>query len=182
MATCKFPGCKRDVTARDVCIAHYKRLWRRGAFPKHQPRYRLTANGCLEWLGTRNTYGYAMKMVEAKLQRVSRLILAEKLGRAIRPNYCALHTCDNPPCVLADHIYEGTKADNAKDRKARGREDYSNPSRGSKHGRAILNESDIPIIRQKISQGQKFTHVADEFGVSDYAIHAIARRKTWRHV
>lgn len=32
-----------------------------------------------------------------------------------------LHHCDNPPCVNAQHLYEGTLQQNAKDRDSRGR-------------------------------------------------------------
>jgi len=35
---------------------------------------------------------------------------------------CVLHHCDNPPCVNPDHLYAGTRADNARDKSQRGRD------------------------------------------------------------
>jgi|HubBroStandDraft_2_1064218.scaffolds.fasta_scaffold03524_11 hypothetical protein len=37
------------------------------------------------------------------------------------PDPCALHRCDNPPCVRRDHLFEGTKADNSADMAAKER-------------------------------------------------------------
>lgn len=54
-------------------------------------------------------------------QRVSRIILARKLGRLLKPMYHALHTCDRPNCVEASHLWEGTNLDNIKDCVVKGR-------------------------------------------------------------
>jgi hypothetical protein len=53
--------------------------------------------------------------IDGKQRRVNRLVLERKLGRPIKPGYFACHTCDYRPCVNPNHIYEGTRADNARD-------------------------------------------------------------------
>jgi hypothetical protein len=45
----------------------------------------------------------------------ARLVLEEKLGRAIRPEHYALHACDNQLCLESLHIYEGTQGQNVVD-------------------------------------------------------------------
>lgn len=80
--------------------------------------------GCYLWLGKLDDNGYARITGYAKTiglcvkeerssVRVSRVILARKLGRM--PVGLALHTCDMPCCVNEDHLYEGSRYDNSKD-------------------------------------------------------------------
>lgn len=78
---------------------------------------------CEIWRGTRSTQGYALIVIDGKRQLVSRLRLAEKLGRAIRPGFFACHTCNHGAdgCISADHLYEGDHKDNARDAVAAGR-------------------------------------------------------------
>lgn len=49
----------------------------------------------------------------------NRVALERKLGRPIRPGYWALHRCDRPACINPEHLYEGTRADNTRDREER---------------------------------------------------------------
>jgi hypothetical protein len=62
--------------------------------------------------------GHQIKL-DGKQVYVSRIALERKLGRPIRPGFCALHNCDYALCVNPDHLYEGTKKDNAQDREER---------------------------------------------------------------
>lgn len=59
--------------------------------------------------------------------RGSRLVLARKLGRAIRPGFYACHSCDVPGCVNEEHIYEGTPQQNSADMVRRNRCSHANP-------------------------------------------------------
>src|SRR5262245_30404599 len=47
--------------------------------------------------------------------------LEARLQRTLRKGFCACHTCDNRPCVNPDHLFEGTKGDNARDSIKKGR-------------------------------------------------------------
>ena len=76
----------------------------------------LTSYGCLEWQAGRLPKGYGRLRVGARRVTASRLALEWKLGRELRPGMFALHTCDNPPCYLPDHLYEGTRSDNERDK------------------------------------------------------------------
>lgn len=70
------------------------------------PRYRSRGYG-------RFTFGVGNILI------VSRVVLANKLGRPIADGMLACHVCDNPPCCNERHLYEGTVSDNASDARLR---------------------------------------------------------------
>lgn len=56
--------------------------------------------------------------------KMHRVALERKLGRPIETGKFALHTCDNKSCMNPDHLYEGTRKDNAQDRVLRNPESW----------------------------------------------------------
>lgn len=77
--------------------------------------------GCRLWYGDCAPNKYVSVRLGKKNYGGHRLILNLKLGRAIKENFFALHTCDNKSCIEETHIYEGTHQDNMDDMKRRGR-------------------------------------------------------------
>lgn len=76
-----------------------------------------------------------------------------------------------------------TKAENAAYAYSHnGRLPVNNPSPGSKHGMAILTESDIPTIRLMAKSGQSLTMIAKVYGVVPQTIGYVVRGNSWRHV
>lgn len=57
-----------------------------------------------------------------------------------------------------------------------------NNPRGSKHHRAKLTESDIPLIRELVSEGVSLAKTAEKFGIAKGSVSDIVRRRTWWHV
>lgn len=80
----------------------------------------VTALGCWEWQRFCQPFrnmkpgqrGYAAACYRGKNRRLNRLMLEIKLGRALRPGMQACHSCDNPPCINPDHLYEATNQQN----------------------------------------------------------------------
>ncbi len=106
-----------------------------------------------------------------------RVALERKLGRPIKPGYCSLHTCDNPPCNNPAHLFEGTKGDNNRDTAAKGR-----MQRGERHYLAKLTEDDVREIRRRATAGEKQKTLAEDFGVVQTGISKIVKLLTWKHV
>jgi hypothetical protein len=52
-------------------------------------------------------------------------------------------------------------------------------AKGNKIGVSKLQEKDIPIIRERISDGEKFSSISNDFLVSRTAIRMIATGKSW---
>ena len=89
---------------------------------------RGTAKQCWEWKGYRiRGYGrfhLSRLRDDADQNRkviASRVALQIHLGRPLLDSECALHRCDNPPCVNPNHLYVGTLKQNADDMIRRGR-------------------------------------------------------------
>lgn len=73
---------------------------------------------CIEWDGALTQKGYGIKNVRVdgawKIKRVHRLVWEEEYG-PISAGMFIRHKCDNPPCILLDHLEIGTAADNSRD-------------------------------------------------------------------
>jgi hypothetical protein len=87
------------------------------AFIERFARFVDPATG--EWTGYRDRDGYGVFTVAGKNgQRVK--FRAHRVAWAIanrrQPAGVIRHTCDDPPCCRADHLLDGTQADNIADR------------------------------------------------------------------
>lgn len=140
-------------------------------------------DSCWLWQGALNKHGYGIigGVVNGKRTSilVHRLILEEKIKRAIKEGYGSLHTCNNPPCCNPRHLYEGTSLDNAKDMV-----DAGHSFKGEKHRSAKLTDNDVRQIRALLAQGKYgiIKQLANQFGIGTTAILSIKQNKTWRHV
>lgn len=76
--------------------------------------------GCVLWQGAVTGSGYGHLRINGTLVYAHRFAFFLKHGRWPEPN--GLHSCDTPACVNADHIFEGTHADNMADMRRKGRD------------------------------------------------------------
>jgi hypothetical protein len=56
------------------------------------------------------------------------------------------------------------------------------PARGSRHGRAVLDEDQVLILRQLFADGWSANKLAVLFGVSQTSAQKIVRGETWTHI
>ena len=133
------------------------------------------ADGCWLWAGSRNKNGYGVFWIAGK--RVSAHRHSYELAKGPIPEgKHVLHKCDNPPCVLFEHLFLGTNADNvvARDRKRR-------QAVGENNGRAVLTAALVAEIRALYATGE-YTQkeLGDKFGVSQPRISYIVNYKSWQ--
>lgn len=123
--------------------------------------------GCWVWTGSRSSWGYGRISVDRRTEFVHR-IAYRILVRDISTSRLVLHKCDNPPCWRPSHLYDGTNADNARDKIERGRAVYRTGDdhwthrqpdrvlRGEAHGRWLGTDAPTVMLnagRTKAGEG-----------------------------
>ena len=71
----------------------------------------------------------------------------------------------------------GTRSKNYQDRHGHGTDNT-----GEKNGRTIVTESQVKEIRELYSQGNTLKGLGKMFGVSFSTIHAIVKKRNWKHI
>lgn len=140
--------------------------------------------GCHLWVKGVNRSGYGRvrgwvnrKSVDALANRVA---LRKKLGRPIRPGYFACHTCDNPPCVNPEHLYEGTPKQNTQDMFRRGRS--GNAAQIGANATRKLTEEQVHEIRLRWRMGETQQKLEQEFGIGGGTVSRILNGELYKNV
>jgi len=85
----------------------------------------IQPTGCIISSLAKNSRGYATKRLringEWKTLTVHRLVLEHLLGRTLRPEYFACHTCDVRSSINPNHLWSGSWLENSQDRFKKGR-------------------------------------------------------------
>lgn len=141
--------------------------------------------GCWEWTGCIQGNGYGRVRTNGRTHYTHRLAYEHFHGE-IPPGNDVCHRCDNRRCCNPDHLFTGTRLDNMKDAKTKGRvaagEQLSVIHQGSKTHLAKLVEDDVIAIRRDREKGASTAELAERFSVSVDNIRRIVRRNTWRHI
>jgi hypothetical protein len=128
-------------------------------------------NGCWEWTMARNRAGYGEFCSDRRVLLAHRWMW-EFMHGPIPPKVCVLHRCDNPPCVNPSHLFLGTRAGNARDMIAKGRDRFVGRPR-------VLSTGDVLEMRRRYRPYVvTCKQLAAEFGVTPvYAWLVIHRKK-----
>ena len=136
-------------------------------------------NNCWEWMASSDQNGYGVFWLKDRLHKAPRaswMLLVGDIPSGM--NIC--HHCDNPSCVNPSHLFLGTQADNVRDMVNKGRNKGGPGAKlGQSHHMAKLNEDLIIAARQRISNGEKLTHIAKEYGCNHSTLSVAVRGKTW---
>ena len=146
-----------------------------GPIPSHAPHL----GKCHLWLAAKDPNGYGRFGIGKKVHLAHRVSFFLEHGRW--PDDCALHHCDNPPCVNPEHLFDGTLSDNAVDMYAKGRA-TKKKARGERNRLSRLTASTVLAIRNAVAAGATQTAVAQQFGVHQTHVSLIVRRKSWAHI
>lgn len=141
---------------------------------------------CWLWNGAHDKWGYGSFRPIDRTVKSHRYVLELIAGYVVPADKCVLHNCDTPACVRPQHLYIGTRGDNARDMASRGRQFYQkNPDlviKGSSHPQARLTEDAVQEIRRLSATGMRQVDIARRFGIAQPTVSDIALRRYWKHV
>lgn len=108
-----------DPSNRGTFLPNLKGASLRERFDRFTPNQ--PEDGCWEWRGAKNQYGYGQARIDNKCRLGTHISLLLDGRPRPTPQSLALHSCDNPPCVNPAHLRWGDKRENAADMVCRGR-------------------------------------------------------------
>jgi hypothetical protein len=168
-------------------------------------------DACWPWTAHRDSCGYGVFSSRVgKIEHATRT-LWEMLTSSHPGQSLVLHRCDNPPCCNPKHLFLGSDADNAADRKTKGRggghkisgdAHFSRTApdrlargdrngartmpdrllRGVQQAQAKLTDDAVRMIRAERAAGRTVTSLAKELGVSRAAVNNVLSGRRWKHV
>jgi hypothetical protein len=159
-------GPRRGPKPTDLATRFGRMVSRTGPVPAHRP----DLGPCHLWTGARDPQGYGRVTVDGKTELATHV--AWRLAHGRDPIPCALHHCDNPPCVKAltdeygaAHLFEGTRPENTADmiRKRRGTP-------------RMLSEEQVADILASHARGDVQHATAVRLGITDSLVSRTIKR------
>ncbi len=148
--------------------------------------------GCWLWMGGQNMAGYGMfcqgkRGTHIRAHRASWLIHNGPIPEGL----LVCHKCDVRNCVRPDHLFLGTKLDNAQDALKKGKlgpqvetlKRIRGTYIGEKHPTSKLTNAQVMEMRRLYIPNKYGTHrLAARFGLCQQTVHAIVTGKSWKHL
>jgi hypothetical protein len=137
------------------------------------------SGSCWLWTGAKNEHGYGLFNVRKRSKLAHRI--AWELAHGEPAADCVLHRCDTPACVRPDHLFHGSKADNSRDMREKGRSRGASLP-GEANPWAKLTDAAVLKIRAFAASGMSGLAIARLFSVSTSTACRVINGERWGHV
>jgi len=127
-------------------------------------------NGCIEWVGSKNTRGYGI-LNGIGTHRLSYMLFNGKINSKL----FVLHKCDNPSCCNPKHLYLGTHQDNMNDIVNRNRHNKIERKKTIKDINCFT-EDEINKIQDMFYDGLKKSEIAKKLNYDKKIVEVIVNR------
>lgn len=138
---------------------------------------------CWEWQRCTQSNGYGRIRFGGRTWHLHRATFTAWIG-PIPKGMDVCHKCDNRKCCNPEHLFVGTRLDNMRDCKKKGRnscgERHSKLLRGELGPGAKLTWKKVRRIRELSKLGVAKSILASKYGVSVDNIRCITRNRTWK--
>jgi hypothetical protein len=128
--------------------------------------------GCWLWTARRNPVnGYGQTNLQGQEVTAHRALWLVTYG-PIPPRTDVCHRCDVRPCCRPDHLFLGTRAENAIDCVLKGR-----------HTHAVVTAEQVRELRRRYVAGEgTVAALGREYGLASTQSKRIIRGESWRHL
>ena len=132
---------------------------------------------CWEWQKCKFKDGYGQIGINYKKHRTHRISYQKFIG-PIPKGKCVLHKCDTRSCCNPNHLFIGTKKDNAKDRDLKKRGTI-----GERNGCSKLTRHQVIQIRNMWKTGDyTYLKLSNNFNIQQMQAWRIINNKRWKHI
>lgn len=144
----------------------------------------VTETGCWLWLGAEKGNGYGNVRRGRKNLTAHRMAYMQAIG-PVPPGVDVCHRCDTRLCINPDHLFLGSRTENMRDAKRKGRlaqgAEHSLRICGEKAGASKLTVAQVSAIRRAES-ALPLKEIAAIAGVSTDNVRRIIRHDTWKEI
>lgn len=185
---CVVANCNKPIKGHGYCSKHYYRMRRHSTIEvsriigddcaRLKSHIKIDDNGCWIWQASITSFGYGRTSLGGRLTQAHRASWAVFKGE-IPLGMQVNHKCHVRSCINPEHLYIGTQVDNMRDMRLAKRKVVK---LGSENATAKLNEGQVMQIRKLLESKKYASSIALQFNVSESAIFAIKRGKTWKHL